>query len=329
MDERLSKAATAWGLEDVCPLAGDAGTRRYFRASGRGEGPAVIVLYDDTRQGADDPFMDFLSLRAYLEPLLRVPKLYECDESIRAMLLEDLGDTSLESRLTLFPSEEMHWASKTAWELSDWVGPLTIALPEGATFARRSFDAEKYDFEWAFCAEHFFNGLLRKNPPLWLDRMMGQVRDFLAPRAKYLAHRDFHVRNLMVCDDRLATIDFQDARMGPSTYDLASIMFDSYWDWAAGAKEAIAAEVKECLSMSEADFWGELPHVGLQRNFKALGTFAFQMLQKGNFRYSTAVLRALRHIQGHFEHLAHGEGVIQARHWQKVASEMMQKAIDR
>ncbi|MDR2560202.1 MAG: phosphotransferase [Holophagales bacterium] len=329
MDEKLSKAATAWGLKDVCPLTGDAGTRRYFRASGRGEGPAVIVLYDDTRQGADDPFMDFLSLRAYLEPLLRVPKLYECDESARAMLLEDLGDTSLEGRLTLFPSEEMHWASKAAWELSDWVGPLTIALPESATFARRSFDAKKYDFEWAFCAEHFFNGLLRKNPPLWLDRMMGQVRDFLAPRAKYLAHRDFHVRNLMVCGDRLATIDFQDARMGPCTYDLASIMFDSYWDWAAGAKEALAAEVKGCLGIGEADFWGELTHVGLQRNFKALGTFAFQMLQKGNFRYSTAVPRALRHIQGHFECLAHGEGVIQARHWQKAALEMMQKAIDR
>jgi len=328
MDERLSKAAAAWGLEDVCPLAGDAGTRRYFRASMREVGPAVVVLYDDARQGADDPFMDFLFLRSYLEPLLRVPKLYGCDECARAMLLEDLGDTSLEGRLTLFPSEQMHWASKAAWELANWVGPLTVALPQDSAFARRAFDAEKYDFEWAFCVQHFFNGLLRKNPPLWLDRMMGQVRDFLVPRAKYLAHRDFHVRNLMVCGDRLATIDFQDARMGPGTYDLASIMFDSYWDWGHGAKESLAYRVKKTLGMGDAEFWGELTNVGLQRNFKALGTFAYQMLQKGNFRYSTAVPRALGHIQGHFERLAHGEGVIQARHWQKTASEMIKKAID-
>jgi len=69
--------------------------------------------------------------------------------------------------------------------------------------------------------------------------------------------------------------------------------------------------------------------VALQRNFKALGTFAFQLLQKGNPRYSSAIPRALRHIQGHFERLAHGEGPIQIRHWQKLASEMTQKAVDR
>jgi len=198
MDERLSKVASAWGLENVCPLTGDAGTRRYFRASRRGAGPAVVVLYGEATQGADDPFMDFLSLHTYLNPLLRLPEIYEYDEGNRAMLLEYLGDDTLESRLSLSLGEEAHWASKTAWELSEWVGPLTIALPMGATFARRSFDAEKYDFEWAFCSEHFFKGLLGKNPPQWLDRMMGQVRDYLIPRAKYLAHRDFHVRNLMV-----------------------------------------------------------------------------------------------------------------------------------
>jgi aminoglycoside/choline kinase family phosphotransferase len=267
-------------------------------------------------------------MRAYLDPLLRVPELYEYDEGARTMLIEDLGDASLEGRLSLSPSEEMHWASKAARELANWAGPLTIALPKGATFARRSFDAEKYDFEWAFCSEHFFSGLLKKNPPLWLDRMMGQVRDFLTPRAKYLAHRDFHVRNLMVCGDRLATIDFQDARLGPGTYDLASIAYDGYWDWGTEAKESMIAQLRECLGMDDADFWGELNLVALQRNFKALGTFAFQLLHKGNPRYSPSILRTLKHIQGHFERLSHGEGSIQIRHWQKVASEMIRKAVD-
>jgi aminoglycoside/choline kinase family phosphotransferase len=81
--------------------------------------------------------------------------------------------------------------------------------------------------------------------------------------------------------------------------------------------------------MDDADFWRELNLVALQRNFKALGTFAFQLLHKGNFRYSAAIPCALRHIQGHFERLSHGEGSIQIRHWQKVATEMMQKAVDR
>jgi len=329
MDKRLSKLAAAWGLVDVAPLTGDAGTRRYFRAIREGLGPVVLVLYDGATVGADDSFQDFLSLRAYLEPLLRVPTLYGYDEGARAMLLEDLGDTSLESRLSLFQGEETHWASKVAWELSEWSGPLTIAMPTDATFARRSFDAEKYDFEWAFCSEHFFGGLLKKKPPLWLDRMMGQVRDYLVKRAKYLAHRDFHVRNLMVCGERLATIDFQDARLGPATYDLASIVFDGYWDWGQEARDVILSRAKESLGMSDANFWEELNQVALQRNFKALGTFAFQVLQKGNARFAPAIPRTLRHIQGHFERLSHGEGSIQVRHWQKVAAEMTQKAVDR
>ncbi len=52
----------------------------------------------------------------------------------------------------------------------------------------------------------------------------------LAAEPRVLCHRDYHSRNLMLHLDRLYIIDFQDARMGPDTYDLVSLLRDSYVD---------------------------------------------------------------------------------------------------
>jgi len=320
MDERLKQVAAAWGLGDLRPMLGDVGARRYFRAAVPSGGTAVLVLYPDPPQGADDAYCDFISLHGYVNPILRVPEIYGRDDSRRAMLLEDVGDSSLADRMSRFPQEERRWADRVASELLNWAGPLTMAAPKKSFFTLRSFDGAKYEYEWSFCREHFFNGLLKKNPPLWLDRMMAQIHDYLAPRARCLAHRDFHVRNLMVHGQELVTIDFQDARMGPATYDLASILFDGYWDWGADARDAIVSRVRPELGMGDADFWGELVSTAMQRNFKALGTFAYQLLRQKKTRYAPAIPHTLRHIQGHFERLSHGEGVIQTRHWLRLVA---------
>ena len=55
-----------------------------------------------------------------------------------------------------------------------------------------------------------------------------KIAEWLAGQPMVFAHRDFHSRNLMVDDERLGVIDFQDALMGPVTYDLASLLRDSY-----------------------------------------------------------------------------------------------------
>jgi aminoglycoside/choline kinase family phosphotransferase len=322
MDKQVEQIALEWGLENPAPMLGDVGTRRYFRANQPSHGnTAILVLYPEVVPRADDAFQNFILLNNYVNLILRVPEIYKIDECRRAMLLEDIGDISLEAHLASFPSEELHWAKKVAEELADWAGPLTMAAPKDSFFMLRSFDMAKYDFEWGFCKEHFFNGFLQKNPPMWLSRMMEHIHRNLAPRAKYLSHRDFHVRNLMVSGQRLVTIDFQDARLGPATYDLASILFDGYWDWGIGAQKILLSNVKTSLNVSNLDFWSELNAVALQRNFKALGTFAFQLSNQGKTRYAPAIPRTLRHILGHFERLNHGEGAIQLKHWLKVATE--------
>jgi aminoglycoside/choline kinase family phosphotransferase len=116
-----------------------------------------------------------------------------------------------------------------------------------------------------------------------------------------LCHRDYHSRNLMLHQATLYMIDFQDARMGPDTYDLASLLRDSYVDLtAAQVDELIAfflALKGEAGAEGAAEFRRRFDLMALQRNLKALGTFGYQTSTRGNTVYIQYIPRTIRHVQ--------------------------------
>nr|WP_320132821.1 phosphotransferase [uncultured Holophaga sp.] len=321
MDARLQEALERWDCREPEALSGDAGARRYFRVRHPHLGTALLVLYPPAPlpgQG-DDPYFDYRALQAYLDPVIRVATIIQYHDESRTMLMEDLGDETLERRLTRHPEEERRWVEIVALQLSSWVGLLTAGAPSRAFFMLRAFDDAKLSFEWEYCRTNFFQDFLQKDPPRWLDRLMEDVQARLVPQASYLAHRDFHVRNLMVQGDRLITLDFQDARKGAATYDLASILFDGYWDWSAETRDILVGRVREELGWSDSELWEELNLSALQRNFKALGTFGHQIIHRRKAHFAPAIPRTLRHILGHFQRLHHGEGVLQTENWLRIA----------
>jgi hypothetical protein len=320
MEPRLQVMLERWECRDPQALSGDAGARQYYRVQHPQLSTALVVLYPPKDpEKVDDPYFDFRALQAFLDPVVRVATIIQCADEARCMLMEDLGDVSLEKRLTLHPNEETHWAGEVAGLLANWLGLLTEGAPSRAFFMLRAFDRAKFEFEWTYCRENFFQDFLQKEPPHWLERLMGEVHGGLEPRARFLAHRDFHVRNLMVHGDRLVMLDFQDARRGAATYDLASILFDGYWDWSPEARNLLVNRVCEELGWSERLLWEELNLSALQRNFKALGTFGHQLLHKKKAYFASAIPRTLRHILGHFQRVNHGEGVLAAEHWMRLA----------
>jgi aminoglycoside/choline kinase family phosphotransferase len=326
MDQRLQAALELWDCANPQQLSGDAGTRRYFRVDHPLLGSALVVLYPPADPAStDDPYYEYRALQAYLDPVVRVATIIQCDDGLRAMLVEDLGRTTLEARLTAHPEEEQHWAGITARLLATWLGLLTEAAPPRAFFMLRRFDRAKFEFEWQFCREHFFAEFLQKDPPLWLDRMMEEIHAGLDARTHFLAHRDFHVRNLMVHGDRLVTLDFQDARKGAATYDLASILFDGYWDWSEEARELLVGGVREELGWSETLLWEELNLSAIQRNLKALGTFANQVVNQNKPHFAPAIPRTLKHLHGHFQRVRQGEAVLAAEHWLRLSEKRLLK----
>src|SRR6185436_15539335 len=97
-----------------------------------------------------------------------------------------------------------------------------------------AFDRDKLMWELNFFVKHFleaYRGLdVSAAARSALDAEWTSITTELAGEPRVLCHRDYHSRNLMVHAGRLYMIDFQDARMGPDTYDLASLLRDSYVD---------------------------------------------------------------------------------------------------
>ncbi len=138
------------------------------------------------------------------------------------------------------------------------------------------------------------------------DQFMFLCREIARyPRA--FTHRDYHSRNLMVGERGLAVLDFQDARLGPITYDLASLLRDSYVELDSGEEREMFLYYRElCLDQGlplpgEEALWNAFVRTGLQRNLKAVGTFAFQAAVRGADRYRESIPPTLRRIRNALE----------------------------
>ena len=119
-----------------------------------------------------------------------------------------------------------------------------------------------------------------------------------------LCHRDYHSRNLMLHEERLYIIDFQDARMGPDTYDLASLLRDSYVDLPEQTVSELIAyflALKGTTDPSSETFRERFDLMALQRNLKALGTFGYQTTARRNPVYIQYIPRTLRYVRDNLE----------------------------
>ena len=121
---------------------------------------------------------------------------------------------------------------------------------------------------------------------------------FRSAEPRVLCHRDYHSRNLMLNDGQLYMIDFQDARMGPDTYDLVSLLRDSYVDLTDQTVEDLIAYFLALKGTPEdPDFRRRFNVMALQRNLKALGTFGYQTTARRNPVYIQYIPRTLRYVR--------------------------------
>src|SRR5204863_9991752 len=153
-----------------------------------------------------------------------------------------------------------------------------------------TFDVEKLTWEMHYFVKHFVEGYrgaaLSPAQRSALSQEWTHLVDELASEPHVLCHRDYHSRNLMVHGGQLYVIDFQDARMGPDTYDLVSLLRDSYMDITEAQLDDLIAYFLALQAGTEreqdtAEFRRRFDLMALQRNLKALGTFGYQTITRG------------------------------------------------
>ena len=296
-------------------LAGHASMRSYWRVGAPPESHVVMVLPAErkpeevTKGGAPavDPFVD---VQRYLAGIgVRVPAIRAFLEPEGLMVLEDLGDEMLETRLRAGDPARPLYAR--AIDQLALLRARAEAKPGGCVAFGRSFDADLYRWE----LEHFVEwGLeawkgekLSPAERALCDREFDRIARTLEAEPKGFTHRDYQSRNLMVLPSgEQAVIDFQDALLGPRQYDLVALLRDSYVELEAPLVEAMLRRYLERLHaeggprLEYAPFRALFDLLTVQRKLKDAGRFVYIDRVKRNPGFLPSIPASLRYVRDAF-----------------------------
>ena len=304
IDQYLRESGLAARDSKVVALTGDASTRRYFRVI-PADGPSIVLALHEGP--IDFPALPFAAVARLLARMpLPVPGILGSADALGIVALEDLGDVTLQSHLgagTLTEHEALYRQAVAFIDVLQKRGQELLTpsdLP--STLA---FDVEKLTWEMDFFVKHFVEGYrgaaLSAAERAALSREWAVLVEELASEPRVLCHRDYHSRNLMVHRGGLYVIDFQDARMGPDTYDLASLLRDSYVDITEQELDGFIAYFLALKGIVDGvEFRRRFDLMAVQRNLKALGTFGYQAAARGNPIYIQYIPRTLKYARDNF-----------------------------
>jgi aminoglycoside/choline kinase family phosphotransferase len=278
-------------------LIGDASTRVYFRVfRPRGQTALLAAL-----PSAFEPEeLDFLRMAELFRELgVRVPRVHTASGPEGILVLEDFGDLLLQDAVRDAGLEEKRALYRRSVDLLARIqAEAAKRLERDPSLVPVVFTEKKFTQELDFFRRHFLEGIrsasLDAAEREALGEQFARLSRELVGHPFVLCHRDFHARNLMIVEGEIGVIDFQDARLGPRTYDLVSLLGDSYVEH----DNDLIEEMKLRFSRTTGVELGrEYDVAALQRNLKALGTFGYQIGQRGNdvyrpyVRYTLSLVR--------------------------------------
>ena len=295
-DQRFDQAH-AWlqqlGVDlqsDLSSVAGDASFRRYFRLQTGGKS---LILMDSPPPGEDvRPFIDIA--RRLRDANLHAPEILHADLHHGYLLLEDFGDDLYRDLLNA------HNAQTYFPELFHVLGRM--ALTADATDLP-AFDNHKLrrdmDLFPDWYLDHHRNTMPRGQIDALWDEFCTLIVDSALQQPQCFVHRDFHSCNLLkTSDNRIGIIDFQDAVLGPVSYDFVSLIWDRYIEWPRAQLEEWMEEFRLILGLDiEPGQWQRYCDLmGLQRNIKIVGIFARLYYRDGKHGYIEMIPRFYHYV---------------------------------
>ncbi len=276
-------------------LSGDAGFRRYFRLASE---PPLLAVHAPVESENAQAFMDIS--RLLRQGGVLAPAVAACDLDNGYLLIEDLGP-----RLLLDVLDESSANSLYAEALDTLL--LIQKCPADEQLLPR-YDRPRLRDEMALFPEWFVQQLLgcdlSEGESRMLDRLFAVLEDSALQQPQVLVHRDYHSRNLVYRPEGPpGVIDFQDAVVGPYTYDLVSLLRDCYQAWPEArvqqwalsyAQRVEAAGLAAAVPPEQFLRWFDL--MGLQRHIKVLGIFARLSLRDGKHGYLKELPRVLAYV---------------------------------
>ncbi|OGP14528.1 MAG: hypothetical protein A3I75_00770 [Deltaproteobacteria bacterium RIFCSPLOWO2_02_FULL_50_16] len=298
-------------LSKLTKLHGDASNRIYYRAHFSDQSTAIIMQLPEGALSASEEITNFkgkkteipfLNIANFLEKNnIPIPKVLHFSPEDKCILLEDLGDITMGSLIANAPAATRKKWYTQAIDLLIQLQSIPIHDPRNCYALMRSFDETLYNWEF----DHFFEYGIEKrlNIPIAKEdkkimlEWSRSISNQLAQLQPVLVHRDFQSRNLMVSQDKLKLIDFQDALLGPSLYDLVALLRDSYIELDNSLLDSLLHYYCDKTSIGHFEaFLTIFDTLTIQRKLKDAGRFVYIDRVKGNDSFLKFIPTSLRYV---------------------------------
>jgi len=274
----------------------DASFRRYFRVAI--DGRTLVAMDAPPPMENCRPFVKVGQLLR--DAGVHAPEVHAEDLDRGFLLLEDLGTVTYLARLDAANAPALYLDAIDALIRFQRTSREGVLPAYDEALLRRELDLFP---DW-YVARHVGATLDDKQRSA-LEGVFARVIANNLAQPRVFVHRDYHSRNLMVCDPNPGVLDFQDAVYGPVTYDLVSLLRDAYvaWDeelqidWAVRYWErARAAGI--AVDPDFGVFWRDFEWMGVQRQVKVLGIFARLCHRDGKAGYVDDMPLVMKYLRG-------------------------------
>ncbi len=257
-------------------MSGDAGFRCYYRFSHQGKS---FIAVDAPIDMSDNPAFIFMQKLLSQQDIL-VPDIIAVDLSLGFFCLSDFGNVLLSETLTL---ENMSSVYQQAIDILPKVHLGMAAADTEIAHYDQAFVKRELDIFTQWLIDEHLSITLSEFEQAQLNTCFSILNKNMLEQPQVLIHRDYHSRNIMVVESgELGIIDFQDAVIGPVTYDIVSLLRDCYIKWPQEKVAALLQYYIELVSsqqpllahitLTQWQRWFDL--TGMQRHLKASGIFA-------------------------------------------------------
>ena len=274
-------------------VSADASYRKYYRLILR-NGKHYIIMDSSVDKESIYPFID-VSVRL-LKKDVQIPRVYKQDIEQGYLILEDLGNVHLNDILNDMSAKLLY--TKAIYEI--------LKMQKADINGLEPYDGSFLRFEMELMEEWY----LEKHADVYLSReekeslssILSLITDEVLTQPQgYFVHRDYHSRNIMFAGKgKVWVIDYQDARVGALTYDLASLLNDVYIKFDRKIVEELILEfkvLKGIKDVSDAQFIRWFDFMAMQRHIKILGIFSRLKIRDNKPAYINDIPMTLSYIR--------------------------------
>lgn len=283
---------TPYQVSSLVMVSGDASFRRYFRFTFEG---ISYIAVDAPPEKENNPAF-FQIAKSYLAAGVQVPQIKAVDVDQGFWVLQDFGDILLANCFSSDNVEQLYGQA-----LEELIGIQKVMatndgpLPE---FDDALLDAEFHLFNHWLLEVHLKLALTEEQWSI-IKSAQQAIRNIFKEQPQVGVHRDYHSRNLMVLpENAIGVIDFQDAVSGPVTYDAVSLLRDCYVVWPDAMVDRLLTQWREAhfpqYGSQEFSRWFDF--VGMQRHIKASGIFCRLCHRDGKQGYLADIPRTLEYV---------------------------------